>query len=294
MSPDPEISDRELLAEAGEAGRELGQLLVAARELAATIPTGAHGRRRSGQGQEFWQFRPAEGGDPLRLIDWRRSARSGSLHVRERERQSANTLHLWVDNSASMEFPGFGNRPPKLYRARLLALGLAILVLRGEDRVGILGGASPAGSGGRQVHRLAPELFRQGNNEYGVPPAAGNVMGQTITLFSDFLGPWDEIEFSMRSLARRKARGVAVQLLDPVEIAFPFRGRTLFRSMQGQLEFESMRADSLRTSYQDRLRERQSRLAKLARELGWRFSAQPTDMALPISLMWIFGAVEAP
>ncbi|MBV9782837.1 MAG: hypothetical protein JO264_03375, partial [Acidisphaera sp.] len=39
------------------AGR-LPPLLVAAERVAATVAQGVHGRRRVGQGESFWQFRP--------------------------------------------------------------------------------------------------------------------------------------------------------------------------------------------------------------------------------------------
>ncbi len=55
----------------------LPPLLVAAERVAATVAQGVHGRRRSGRGDSFWQFRHFVSGDALARIDWRRSARSG-------------------------------------------------------------------------------------------------------------------------------------------------------------------------------------------------------------------------
>ena len=51
-------------------------LLADARQLASTVILGAHGRRRAGMGDEFWQYRPATATDARRTIDWRRSARA--------------------------------------------------------------------------------------------------------------------------------------------------------------------------------------------------------------------------
>ena len=50
----------------------LPPLLVAARRVAATVAPGAHGRRRAGPGEAFWQFRPYQTFAAARMIDWRR------------------------------------------------------------------------------------------------------------------------------------------------------------------------------------------------------------------------------
>ena len=135
-------------------GQSLPALLASAEHLASTVMPGEHGRRRAGMGDEFWQYRPAHAGDPVRLIDWRRSARSDAHFVREREWQAAQSVSLWVDPSKSMGFSGDKSRAPKADRARLLALALAILLLRGGERVGLAGDAAPPRSGRAQLLRL--------------------------------------------------------------------------------------------------------------------------------------------
>ena len=79
----------DLRARAEALGQTLPPLLAAAEHLAATVTLGEHGRRRPGMGDDFWQYRPARAGDALRLIDWRRSARSDQAFVQEREWQAA-------------------------------------------------------------------------------------------------------------------------------------------------------------------------------------------------------------
>ena len=128
-------------------GQALPPLLAHAEHLAATVILGEHGRRRAGMGDEFWQYRPTHAGDSARMIDWRRSARSDAHYVREREWQAAQTVVRWVDMSRAMEFPGDRRREPKGDRARLLALALAVLLLRGGERVGLSGTDVPPRAG---------------------------------------------------------------------------------------------------------------------------------------------------
>ena len=87
-------------------GHALPPLLAEAERLASAVMLGEHGRKRAGMGDEFWQYRPAHQSDPVRLIDWRRSARSDVQFVREREWQAAQSVTLWVDPAKSMTFSG--------------------------------------------------------------------------------------------------------------------------------------------------------------------------------------------
>lgn len=84
-----------------ELAAPLPPMLVQAERIAATIAAGGHGRRRAGPGESFWQFRRYQPGDPRPRIDWRRSARTPHIFVRENEWEAAQTVWLWRDGSAS-------------------------------------------------------------------------------------------------------------------------------------------------------------------------------------------------
>ncbi len=61
------------------------RLAADARRASSSVAAGLHGRRRAGQGESFWQFRPFMSGESAAKVDWRRSARDDRLYVRERE-----------------------------------------------------------------------------------------------------------------------------------------------------------------------------------------------------------------
>ena len=69
-------------------------LMVAAERVAATVSQGVHGRRSVGQGETFWQFRRYGFGDSTQLIDWRQSAKSQPVYVRETEWEAAQSVWL--------------------------------------------------------------------------------------------------------------------------------------------------------------------------------------------------------
>src|SRR3546814_6131026 len=70
----------------------LPPLLVAAERVAATVAQGVHGRRRVGQGETFWQYRHYDFGDQPQSIDWRQSAKSDMVFVRQMEWEAAQSV----------------------------------------------------------------------------------------------------------------------------------------------------------------------------------------------------------
>jgi uncharacterized protein (DUF58 family) len=281
----------ELQARAEALGQTLPPLLAEAEMLAATVMLGEHGRRRAGLGDEFWQYRAAHAGDSARMIDWRRSARSDAHFVREREWQAAQSVTLWVDPARSMQFSS-GRNVAKSDRARLIALALAVLLLRGGERVGLAGLALPR-AGRTQIVRLAARLAGETEAaEYGVPLAEGMVSHGRAVFVSDFLGDLAGVEAALARASDRGVRGAILQVLDPAEEEFPFDGRTIFESMGGTLRHETQQAGELRDRYLTRLAERKDRLATLARAVGWHYSTHHTGSPAQSALLWLYQALE--
>ncbi|MBK5926618.1 DUF58 domain-containing protein [Rhodobaculum claviforme] len=253
---------------------------------------GEHGRRRAGAGDEFWQYRPAHAGDGLRLVDWRRSARSDTHFVREREWQAAQSVTFWVDDARSMAFSGARDRAPKADRARLLALALSVLLVRAGERVGLAAPDMAPRAGQVQLMRMAARLCDDGASDYGAPDATGLPAHARAVFLSDFLGDLGPVEGALTAAADRGVKGALVMVLDPVEEAFPFDGRTIFESMGGALRHETLRAGDLRGRYLQRLAERKDRLEELARLTGWRFTCHHTGDPAMGALMWLHQALD--
>lgn len=279
----------DLRSRAETLGQSLPALLAEAEMLAQTVMLGEHGRKRAGQGDEFWQYRPAHAGDSARAIDWRRSARADAPFVREREWQAAQSVTLWVDPSRSMAFSGAKDRPAKTDRARLLALALGILLLKGGERVGLAG--QPPRPGRAQVVTLTNGLTDSAE-DYGVPDVTGLAAHGRAVFLSDFLGPLGGLETALASASDRGVRGVLLQVLDPAEEEFPFTGRTIFESMAGSMRHETQSAAALRARYLGRLAERKDRLAVLARAVGWHYSCHHSGSPAQSALLWAYQALE--
>jgi MoxR-like ATPase len=281
-----------LRARAEGAAAALPALLMQAERLAATVLMGAHGRKRAGPGETFWQYRPAQPGDASRMIDWRQSARGDGHFVRETEWQAAQSLMLWVDGAASMRFAA-GRRPSKLRRAQTLALALSVLAIRAGERAGLAHLPEPPGSGRVQLNRIAEALMEaDGADDYGAPRPQVMPMGARAVFLSDFLGPTEAVTAALTSAADRGVRGLLVQVLDPEEEAFPYDGRTVFESMGGGLRFETLRAGSLRDDYVARLAARRDELRELTARTGWRLIVHRTDAPAGAALLTLHAGLE--
>ena len=268
----------------------LPPLLVEAERVAASVAPGIHGRRRVGQGESFWQFRPFVPGDTSARIDWRQSGKSDRAYVRETEWEAAQTVRLWRDASPSMAWRSSAALPDKRDRAGLLLLALASLLLRGGERVSLLGGDMRPASGRGGLERLAGALARDA--DAGELPAGRTVARHaTIVLFGDFLAPLDTIRAAVGQLAGTPTRGHMLQVLDPAEIDLPYTGRVRFRGLEAEPEQLVANVGALRAAYADRLAEQQSALAAMARASGWSFAVHRTDHPPATALLALYAAL---
>ncbi|MDP5308932.1 DUF58 domain-containing protein [Paracoccus spongiarum] len=277
----------DLRARAESASAHLPGLILSAERLAAVVAPGAHGLRRAGPGEDFWQYRPASQGDSARSIDWRRSARSDAQFVRDREAQTAQAVGLWVSAGQGMGYAGAPDRPAKGARAQLLALALGMVLLRGGEKVGLLG--QPPRAGRAQAERLAQGLLaaQAGAGDGDAPEAQALRPHQRLVILSDFLTDPDWVAVLLARAASMGVTGVLMQVLDPDEENFPYAGAVDFRSVSGALRHDSRDAAGLRQAYLDRLAARRDWLRDRAQGAGWHFGHHATDHAPAVALGWL-------
>ncbi|MGB8274751.1 MAG: DUF58 domain-containing protein [Alphaproteobacteria bacterium] len=269
----------------------LPALLVEADRVAAAVSQGIHGRRRTGRGEAFWQFRPYSPGDPLQSIDWRQSAKAGPLYVREKEWEAAESVWLWRDTSASMRYRSSPRLHEKQERADLLLLALAALLLRGGERVALYGTPQPPASGQTVLARLAQQMYLgERSDEMGedVPPFRPLPRFARLVLFGDFLAPVPKIAAAVRAHAAEGVLCHLLQVMDPVEETLPFQGRVRFEGLEGEPSLLVNRVESLREAYTARLAARRDALRELAAKSGGSFAIHRTDHPPQTALLALY------
>jgi uncharacterized protein (DUF58 family) len=268
-----------LEGEAHALADRLPDLLLEALRVANTVAHGIHGRRRAGTGETFWQFRQFQGSDPATVIDWRRSASSDTLYVREREWEASHTFWLWPDVSPSMAFRSHLAAVDKRDRTVVLTLAAAEMLVRAGERIALLGLTPPLASR-KATSRIAEALAANEGSEAlkaSLPPKVRLSRFSSAILIGDFLDPPELITQRLNEMAQGEVQGHIVQVLDPAEETLAYEGRVEFRAPEGSERWIADRVETLRGAYQQKLADHRARIEEAARRIGWSFLVHHTD-----------------
>jgi len=282
---------------AEQAASVLPPLLIAAERVAVTVAQGVHGRRRVGQGETFWQFRQYQPGDAASRIDWRESAKSQRLYVRETEWEAAQSVWLWHDSSPSMDYSSAeyltgAEWPTKRDRAELLLVALASLLMRGGERLTLLGSGIAPMNGRIALSRVVEMIGRDPKADslpdFEPLPRAGQ-----LVLIGDFLSPLESVNAIVTRFAASGLKGHMLLVADPAEEDLPFDGRIRFAGIEERDEVVISRVESIRGDYTHRYQRHREGLAAIAGTVGWSFGFHRTDRPPHLALLALFTALSA-
>jgi len=235
---------------------------------------GNHGRRRSGMGEVFWQFRRYQQPDAAAMIDWRASAKSDHLFIRQREEETAQTYWIWCDQSASMQFQSHLAEESKADRALVLTLATALFFLERGERVGLLGSGRKSFSTRAALDQIEDVLRTRTDVDFTNLPI-GHGSGRII-LIGDFHEQDEKLVHAVRLAQRRRLSGFLLQVLDPAEIDFPYDGHVQFTDTETRGQEDVGRAEALRARYIEEMDHWRDKLSAIARSGGWGYVRHST------------------
>jgi uncharacterized protein (DUF58 family) len=182
--------------------------------------------RTPGAGYDFDQLRDYQEGDDVRHIDWKSTARTQKLLVREYRDERSRTTHVIIDCSSSMNF---GSQEKKMLEvAQEVAAALIIMAHATDDALGLhyvsarLEKSFMPRSGEKQMTRLLGQLgcFEASLIQTSLKQALerfGKLYRRRSLVFiiSDFLD--EHYETALRVLSRQHEVGI-IRIRDVNEI----------------------------------------------------------------------------
>lgn len=275
--------------EAEDAAASLPSLYLHAQKLVSNLTFGHHGRRKSGRGEDFWQFKQYAEGESRTDIDWRQSAKRGEPFVRQRELETTENMVFWMDHSETMNYRSDPKLMTKKAYAQLICLAIAFLLERSDEEYCLLGSMEKISRGNAHLKNLALALNTNPNlalhqSLRQIPPAKKT----SPIIFSDYLFPISELEKSVSSISKNTSSGLLLHFIDPAEIEFPFSGRTLFSDMKDLHSVLFGKAEKVRDEYLEKFQAHKSAVEATARKYGWTCKSVRTDLSPRIALTQIF------
>lgn len=209
---------------------------IRTKRLMTGAPVGDFSTARQGFGFEFKQLREYQEGDDIRFIDWKSTAKTKTVFVRQYTEEKQRTLWLLVDRSSST---WYGSKTVLKYQIQAeAALAIAFAAEHENDSVGLIlfdEGASvavPLGKGRRHTQKIAEKLFslleepvvaRTLGTDFSLlfDLVAQSVGKKSICfLLSDYRGFTQEHAQKLALLGQRSTVA-CLRVGDPVEKKFP-------------------------------------------------------------------------
>ena len=212
-----------------EVMQRIKQIEIFTRRIMAHVQLGSIKPVKRGAGFEFDQIRNYQVGDDVRFIDWKGSARSSELLVRQYLEERSRTIILCVDTSSSMFFSSSSTLKSEL--AANVAATLGLVGVYSNDSVGLvlfsdtIEQVIPPKKGKNQAYFIMNTLFEQ-KPTFGKKSSL-DVCAQylrslpnkqaLVFVVSDFFAPFDCAAW--RSLQYKKDI-VAIRCIDQQEKSF--------------------------------------------------------------------------
>ncbi len=250
---------------------------------------GVHASPRLGVSVEFAEYRDYAPGDDFRHIDWNVYGRLDRVLVKSFVHEADLPIYLLVDLSASMRL---GASPKARYAARL-AVALAYLGLRGQDRVGLvpftdrlLPVVLPRHGMGQMTHIVRALERMPAAGSTSIDRALSEFVSASresglVFLLSDFLsGAGYEEGFSR--LYHRGDEVAVIQILDPDELRPTVEGDVVLADVETGRRVSLSIGSGALALYGRRLGEHLERLRTYLSDHRTPYILAPTDVPLEV------------
>lgn len=261
---------------------------------------GIHRSLRQGRGNEFFQYRPYERGEDMKVVDWKVFAKRDELVSKTFQEDTNFTIYLVIDASASMGYQGKRASCSKLRYANMLAACFAYLAQRQGDRFGLFAYSDEIQqwirpqSGSGHLNRLLASLGSleakgKNDHEQAWERLANGLPGRSMVVFlSDFLEAEDTLSERLRFSLSARYECLCLQILDPDEKDLPDAEAIRFAEMEGDREISSA-PPAIREKYQSDMNGFMEDLREKLASVSAEFESLHTDQDLGHALRRFLG-----
>src|SRR4051812_18319111 len=277
----------------------ISSLDLRARLIVEGLMTGMHRSPYQGASVEFAQHRPYTFGDDIRRVDWKVLGKTDRVYLKQYIEETNLHLINVVDASESMGYGTVTGEDKKTWtkfdHATAIAASLSYMAIQQQDSVGLAvfdrelkKYMKPSNSPGQwktitQELTVVPRIAKTGTGHVLDQLAEKLTHRSLIVVLSDFFDDLAGIQQGLRHLRYKKHELMVFQVLDPMEIEFPFEDVTLFKGMEelGELLTEPR---ALREGYLEQLNQFTDELKRMCRGMHIDFVRMNSGEALDVSL----------
>ncbi len=236
----------------------------------------------TGRGSTLKDYRIYSEGDDFRQIDWKIYARTDHLYIRRYEEERNMTVHVIIDDSASMNY----GRPKKFEYAAMLGVGFAYLALKDQERFqfATFSDRLEIFQPRRGLHHIA--LMIDHLNEVKVKGKSNfldammkyrKLLGTraTVVIISDFLFDPEEIKEGLLQLGNQDVK--LVQVLDPSEKELQISGDVKLQDAETDEVLRTYVSPRLVSQYELQLESHVTKLGRICMDTKAGFYVATTD-----------------
>jgi uncharacterized protein (DUF58 family) len=285
----------------------VSKLELKARLIVEGFITGLHRSPYHGFSIEFAEHREYVPGDDIRHIDWKVFGRSDRFYIKQYEEETNLKAHILLDVSQSMAYPepppasprqgpaAPGGRVSKFEYATYVAAGLAYLLLRQQDAVGLavfddrVRNFVPPSSNPSHLQTLLgaveePPLRAKTDIGAIFHEFADRIKKRgLIIIISDLFDDVEKVTRGLKHLRHKNHEVIVFHVLDHDELTFPFQRMTLFEGLE---QMPELLADpkALRDAYLEEMNGFLAEVRKGCRESRIDYLKLDTEDHLDVAL----------
>ena len=234
-----------------------------------------------GRGSQLSDHRIYSEGDDFRLIDWKIYARTDHLYIKRFEEERNMTVHVLIDDSASMNY----GKPKKFEYAAMLGVGFAYLALKDHERFQFATFSDKLDIFQPRKSLQHVAVMINHLNKVKVEGRSGFVEPMTkykkllgtkslIIVISDFLFKLDELKQGLLRLGKHNIK--VVQILDASEKELKISGNVKLHDVETKKNMKTYISQRTIAQYESQLENHIAKLNKICLDLKADFFSTTT------------------